>query len=119
MNSVIKEKWVTALRSNEYKQGTQQLCKVVDNEYKFCCLGVLADLYCQEKFDKKMIEVHPEWKGFTGVPHEVMYWSDLDSISPYVTVNNYSKKSLAVLNDGRMSDPWDFKQIADIIEKQL
>ena len=40
MNKDIKQKWVKALRSGEYKQGSRFL----HYEDKFCCLGVLCDL---------------------------------------------------------------------------
>ena len=44
MKQEIKEKWVSALRSGEYKQGKEGLR--IYNE--FCCLGVLCDLYIKE-----------------------------------------------------------------------
>lgn len=37
MNKSIKRKWVAALLSGEYEQGSYWLCK----DGKFCCLGVL------------------------------------------------------------------------------
>lgn len=42
MNQEIKKRWVAALRSGDYKQGTGAL-RNADN--KFCCLGVLCDLH--------------------------------------------------------------------------
>lgn len=36
----IKSKWITALRSGEYKQGTRALYNKSNNT--FCCLGVLC-----------------------------------------------------------------------------
>jgi hypothetical protein len=41
MNPEVKARWVAALRSGEYKQGKGALR--LNN--KFCCLGVLCDLY--------------------------------------------------------------------------
>lgn len=41
MNPEIKAKWLEALRSGNYKQGTGRLRKA-DNSY--CCLGVLCDV---------------------------------------------------------------------------
>lgn len=41
MDSVLKQKWVDALRSGAYKQGNGYLRTKED---KFCCLGVLCDL---------------------------------------------------------------------------
>jgi hypothetical protein len=40
MDTDLKAKWVSALRSGKYKQGTQYLYN--DNENSFCCLGVLC-----------------------------------------------------------------------------
>lgn len=39
---VFKEKWLKALRSCKYKQGTNGL-RSADN--RFCCLGVACDIY--------------------------------------------------------------------------
>src|SRR6185369_2249558 len=40
MNAEIKAKWLEALRSGKYQQGTQFL----RNKGKYCCLGVLCDV---------------------------------------------------------------------------
>jgi len=40
MKDVTKEQWVAALRSGKYKQGQSAL----QQDGKFCCLGVLCDL---------------------------------------------------------------------------
>lgn len=45
MNQEMKTKWIAALESGEYDQGTQFLRRV---ENKFCCLGVLCDLDAKE-----------------------------------------------------------------------
>lgn len=44
----IKTLWTEALRSGEYDQGSGSL-KAVDCTPKFCCLGVLTDLYRKDK----------------------------------------------------------------------
>lgn len=41
MDPEAKKRWVAALRSGKYKQGTKQLC---DFRGRFCCLGVYADI---------------------------------------------------------------------------
>lgn len=38
MDAALKEKWVKALRSGEYEQGTD----IFEHGGKYCCLGVLA-----------------------------------------------------------------------------
>ena len=45
MNAEIKTKWVEALLSRKYKQGTGRL-RSEDNH--FCCLGVLCDVLGKE-----------------------------------------------------------------------
>lgn len=42
MNPDVKDQWVTALESGEYKQATRVLHNEVADS--FCCLGVLCDL---------------------------------------------------------------------------
>ena len=44
MNTEIKQKWVNALRSGEYEQGSEKLY----SGRGYCCLGVLCDLYSKE-----------------------------------------------------------------------
>lgn len=46
MDKEVKKRWVKALRSGEYKQGRNFLCAwdSEDQEYRMCCLGVLADI---------------------------------------------------------------------------
>ena len=40
---VFKRKWIAALRSGEYKQGKEELCRVNENKVEtYCCLGVAA-----------------------------------------------------------------------------
>ena len=46
MDPVIKQQWLKALRSGEYKQGRRVLRKkTVEGELKYCCLGVLCELH--------------------------------------------------------------------------
>lgn len=41
----LKAKWIEALRSGDYAQGTGELCVLSgDDEYEHCCLGVLAEV---------------------------------------------------------------------------
>jgi len=45
------ERWVAALRSGEYVQGTGQLLEIsrVDGEHRWCCLGVLCNLFVEDE----------------------------------------------------------------------
>lgn len=44
MNKKLKKKWVKALRSGEYDQGRNVLCRVDSEGAKYCCLGVLYEV---------------------------------------------------------------------------
>ena len=123
MNQDVKQKWITALRSGEYKQTGGRLRK----GDSYCCLGVLTDLYDKDK-DIKCHAWHEE-DGHYGyksgdeiveatLPESVMKWADLDELNPIVRDDRMGEPltSLAYLND---NEGLDFNQLADIIEKQL
>lgn len=45
MDRELRDKWVAALRSGEYEQGTGWLLKIGDDGKKrYCCLGVLSEV---------------------------------------------------------------------------
>jgi hypothetical protein len=143
MNPAIKTQWLEALRSGQYIQGIRSLRHINNSEKnqpdKFCCLGVLCDLYAQAhpndlgwgpqtafynvpfltRFDDED-EVH---KSMSYLPVRVRDWAGLDNINPKVRVNLTSphgvpyedETNLSKLND----DGWCFNQIADVIEQQL
>lgn len=56
MNQTIKEKWITALRSGEYKQGKD----VLRSGDEFCCLGVLCDLICPHGWSERESSTYVE-----------------------------------------------------------
>lgn len=83
MNKDIKKKWLAALESGEYDKGAGWLRSPDD---KYCCLGVLCDLYSKE--------IGVEWD-FAGdayclenlasiLPYSVVEWSRLESPDPEV-----------------------------------
>jgi hypothetical protein len=108
MNSQIKEKWIAALRSNEYKQ-TQGYLHTNEG---FCCLGVLCDLYAKEKNMEWKIENDGNIRSFDGkdqvLPQSVSDWSGV------VTDTTYWK--LVVMND---EEGKDFSYIAEYIRENL
>lgn len=114
MKPGIRRRWLKALRSGEYKQGVGKL-RQTDTYGKvpvqrFCCLGVLCDLYKKDRvkqgytnatFPRSKVEV---------LPKSVMAWAGLKQEDPDV-----KNGSLAELNDCGVS----FKKISRIIERQL
>ena len=120
MNPRIKKKWVAALRSGEYEQGTGQLVRRIEgyegeeDTYKFCCLGVLQNLYHEEhgtafKPREFVREAHSAKAG---------QWCGLPRTSRMVDL-------LITMNDGHIYGKWSgknrktFKQIALFIERNL
>lgn len=119
MNQAIKEKWVAALRSGEYKQGIGRLCSI-NNE--FCCLGVLTDLYHKEhniSWKKPLLNSDSLFgvnESVSYLSNEVLAWSELKERNPIVYPGDVMyKDSLAVLNDNGHS----FQEIANLIEEKL
>lgn len=110
MNKAIAKQWVEALRSGRYQQGIGSL-----NKYdRYCCLGVLTDLYLKETNqtwkengdDGKC----PELSETLACSHmfldpRIQTWAELsdDRVSNFIT-----------MNDRRQ---WSFEQIAAEIEK--
>ncbi len=105
------DKWVAALRSGEYKQGTRVLRSAQD---EFCCLGVLCDLVGKEEWEE----------GPTGIAHSYRWGEDKDvSLLPLAVQKEAEVRSvfgelpyhdsLAKLNDLGAS----FDKIADVIEQ--
>lgn len=116
MKPEIKQKWIAALESDEYKQ-TQRYLKT---EEGFCCLGVLTDLYLQEigdlwtpeTDDGKQVYTYDEC-GFQ-LPNDVVEWAGLAYDDPTVTINGVATE-LSALND----DGVDFKEISKLIKSSL
>lgn len=124
MNPEIKARWVSALRSGEYKQARNDLCA----DGAFCCLGVLCDLYERERgidgwrFGKGS---NPSsYLGSLGTPpKEVCEWAGLNGHNPKVLIQG-RLAGLASHNDGEETEDdvrpgRTFAEIADAIEAQL
>lgn len=117
MNLEIKSRWVTALRSGEYKQGQGGLHPEEDS---FCCLGVLCDLHSKETGTEWKSSnqdcFFPSYMGITNyLPKEVVLWAGLINSSPEVQFF-LSTRTLASFNDARQI-PKTFEEIASMIEK--
>lgn len=129
MNSQVKEKWIAALRSGWYEQGSEKLRSV--NGY--CCLGVLCDLYTQETkmvgwefrgaYEEENTQPMDYWyfdEESEFLPKSVMEWAGLETNCPEVAVEEIDDgvsiyDSIANLNDSGYS----FSALSNIIEEQL
>lgn len=115
MNQEIKKKWVEALRSGNYPQGRGYLkC-----EDRYCCLGVLCQIYAEEtgkgrfeldRHDKAKFMIDDAHGRYDYLPLEVTDWAGLNETNPYAGQN-----PLAWLNDNNRT----FSDIADLIGTYL
>ena len=109
MNKELKEKWITALRSGEYKQGQTLLHSDEDNSY--CCLGVLG---------KILLGHDPE----QGDKHDDEEYLNIE-LSEEAGITYDDQQFLARMNDGspygddEFMKPHTFNEIAAYIEKNL
>lgn len=120
MNQDVKEKWLKVLRSGEYEQGRGQL----RSDNKFCCLGVLCEIYRQETGKGRWV-VYGQFtdengnSSFSALPKKVVEWAELPGENPDVRKPAIYRSSggycLAQQNDAGAT----FEQIAQIIEAEL
>ncbi len=126
MKEDIKDRWVGALRSGEYKQGKGRL-KTSDGN--FCCLGVLCDLYLLETGgswqlapdDKPCMRDEAEEEGYGNwsvLPSAVQDWAGLEFDDPTVLTVKAPIRGRALSKCNDMYDE-DFEQIATWIEVQF
>lgn len=93
LNKEVKNKWVAALRSGRYKQGTEKLHNEDDNS--FCCLGVARSIGLCKRTKS--------------------YACNNENVS-----QNFLPQDIQVhLVDFNDSKKWSFKKIANWIEKNL
>jgi hypothetical protein len=111
MNPVVKEKWITALKSGKYQQGRGQLRSFND---KFCCLGVLCDILVNEYPDKF------KWTSSTG---RTSYYIN-DAYEPFILssdvtsfLNIYFNPRIKGISLSDYNDDlnFNFDEIADLI----
>jgi hypothetical protein len=135
MKKNIANKWIKALTSNKYKQGRNVLChQGANKQYKYCCLGVLCDLYTKDsdiaKNPKKQLEVEKEKFQLVAnkkavnvllyndtmeiLPNEVIKWAGMKSSDGEVFNSKLDESiTLAEMNDTGSS----FEEISEVIKK--
>jgi hypothetical protein len=105
MDQNIKQKWIKALRSGDYKQGHRALYCIFNNEETYCCLGVLCII-----------------QGVT--PEELHRLPDgiiTTEIGEYAAgLTPAECETLGSMNDGTpTTKPRSFEKIADYIERAI
>lgn len=127
MNPEIKEKWIAALRSGDYKQGKSYLAKKgVDGVIRYCCLGVLCEIAVKEGIAQRFHEnssfiaygISERYQDETYLTKEIAAWAGIryngqlheGDVEKSTPTNN-----LAVANDAELS----FEHIAKMIEENL
>lgn len=127
MDKEIKEQWLTALKSGNYKKGKTWLCSVEkkpnnQSEIRYCCLGVLCDLAVKNgirvdlKWDPGLDSEILLYDGkATKLPSSVMYWARLKENNPYFKNSEFWQDNLALLNDTTES----FDKVIKAIEEEL
>lgn len=122
----FKAKWIKALRSGKYKQGTEYLKYIetdIDDNFKetkeirYCCLGVACEIAgAKVPYKKHDLVALPNWgekiRGISKLP-EMLVNKEKDEWGCIEEKPLLSK--LATMNDKGES----FEQIADWIEKHL
>jgi len=131
MNPEIKQKWVDALRSGKYDQGSEKL----RSRQGYCCLGVLCDLYSQEQnqewefrgaFEEENTQPTDNWyfdNASEFLPESVREWAGFSLPSPQVRVDvtenddedDWFYDDIANLND----TGYTFNDLAKIIQEQF
>lgn len=123
MKPEIKEKWLIALRSGEYKQ-TRNTLRIASSDakesgdYSYCCLGVLCDLYIREtglgKWDGGAFVSSSGTREDALLPTAVIAWAGMNSSSGRFG-HTPLKDCLANVNDHSN----DFNEVIEIIEKEF
>lgn len=114
MDAKLKEKWVTALRSGKYEQGTG----IMKSGNNFCCLGVLCEIDPDTNWD----EEHNGYV-YNKCPKETLttQLDDRDGNTEHTLLEKYNisiemQDLLINMNDYQK---FSFDEIADFIEKEL
>ena len=108
-----QKKWLAELRSGKYKQNVGGLCR----NGKFCCLGVICDLY-----SKQAGAVITSITGYdTIISYDGLSAVLSERIKKYIGLRHlngaakeFASDSLAAFND---SGAYSFKDIAKIVEE--
>lgn len=86
MKKEIKDRWITALLSGDYLQGTSFLHRNVKGQEFYCCLGVLSDLAFKDGLVARSLsedtwyyitQTDPSDMSRSGLVDSIIKWSGL------------------------------------------
>jgi hypothetical protein len=113
MTKKMKNKWLKALRSGNYKQGQETLCSTINDKREYCCLGVLCRIAglpeVKLDFDNE-IEFHMPDK------------SSCDAKELNSDMRKFfgiTKRQMEILIEKNDDEQLSFKEIANWIEKNI
>ena len=111
MDQNLKTKWITALRSGDYKQGT---CSLKNPNGRFCALGVLCDLDPRVEWIVRFGQPYAQFEG-NADPYKLP-----EAYRHEIGLDEGPMQDITDLNDGSNSLPKrSFERIADWIEDYL
>ena len=111
MKQHVRDGWVSALRSGEYRQGINFLHDIQDGTW--CCLGVLCD-----QLDIPYVDEHDSRTGVRAYrfgPNEVAQVPTSNLYEYGLPLNGPTIRKLTALNDSKIP----FDRIADWIEANI
>lgn len=96
MDAELKAKWVAALRSGAYEQGTRQLVSL--NGQRYCCLGVLLDA-CRfavpAAFDGESVEkAYAQTRRLHGITNTTFFQMNDEERVSFAEIANYIETNL-------------------------
>lgn len=105
MIAELKEAWLAALRSGNYKQTIERL---QDRDFGgYCCLGVLCDVFDPSGWDGVTYRFNGKGGNNQKLPDAMLY---------RIGMSDDAQEHLMELND---SNGYSFKEIADYIEERM
>lgn len=119
MHKEVADKWVAALRSDEYGQTYGYLREEYEpGKFAYCALGVLCDLHRKEqggewRGDEHLIG-HSYLDAYSTLPVAVEQWAGISGRPELYSPELDSYEFVSELNDGGQS----FDRLADLIEEQ-
>lgn len=112
MDPIIKEKWLTALRSGEFQKGIGALKRrLPEGKFSHCCIGILCEVVDPDGFQENELLLHnpiPFRKTAIGCP-------DTDFLES-VQISDRAVDRLIRMNDG---EGYSFLDIANRIQENL